>query len=181
MRRLVPALLICLAGGCIERLDAQVLPPLRPGSVIWVTTTDGRAQRGVVESGSPSRLGLRVDGLSRAFAADDVQRIEMRDQLTNGARNGAIAGAAAMAGLGFYISYALCEIPDGCLPQDLWPIARISTIGAGIGVFGGLLVDYLIPGRRVVYDAGAGRPRVGLTIDTRRGVRVDARWTWSGW
>jgi hypothetical protein len=110
-----------------------------------------------------------------------VQRIETRDSILNGARNGAIFGAAGLGGFGAYLSHALCEISDGCFRQDLVPILAMAGLGAGIGIAGGSAIDYLVKGRRVVYTAADGPSRsVRVSPMFRKrgiGVRFTIRWT----
>jgi hypothetical protein len=135
-----------------SRAEAQNMPALRTGTSVWVTTSDGREQEGAVASMSATELVLRVDNASRAIALADVRRIEGRDGLGNGIRNGGIAGAAALGGFGLFLSHALCESSDGCLRNDLGPLVRIAALGAGVGMASGALIDYAIKGRRLLYS-----------------------------
>ena len=68
--------------------EAQEVPALQEGTRVWVTTVDGREEEGSVASMSPNHLVLQVDAASRAIALADVRRIEGRDSLVNGIRNG---------------------------------------------------------------------------------------------
>jgi hypothetical protein len=160
---------------------AQDVPALQEGTRVWVTTADGREQEGSVASTSAAGLVLRVDAASRSIALADVRRIEGRDPLGNGIRNGGIAGAAALGGFGLFLSQALCEIPDGCLRSDLGPLAMMAGLGAGVGMAAGALIDYAIKGRRLLYASpgspivlqvrplfGAGSAGASVTLTWRR-------------
>src|SRR5687768_2454993 len=133
--------------------EAQEMPALKEGTRVWVTTADGGEQEGSVASMSPTQLVLRIDAATRLIPLADVRRIEGRDPLGNGIRNGAIAGAAALGGFGLFLSQALCESSDGCLRNDLVPLIRIAGLGAGIGIASGALIDYAIKGRRLLYSS----------------------------
>jgi hypothetical protein len=158
---------------------AQELPALKEGTPVWVTTADGREQEGSVQSMSPTQLVLRIDAANRSISLADVRRIEGRDPLGNGIRNGGIAGAAAFAGFGLFLSQALCEVSEGCLRNDLVPIIKIAGLGAGIGVAAGALIDYAIKGRRLLY-ASSSSPIVLQAMPrlTARsfGARVTLTW-----
>jgi hypothetical protein len=145
--------MIVLSGA--SSLEAQGAPALREGTRVWVTTADGREQEGSVASMSPDTLVLRIEAASRSIPLQDVRRIEGRDPLWNGMRNGGIAGALALGGFGLYLSTALCEVPDGCLRNDIGPLLKIAGLGAGIGIASGALIDYAIKGRRLLYSAPA--------------------------
>jgi hypothetical protein len=165
--------------GASPAAEAQNAPALQEGTRVWVTTADGREQEGSVASVSPTQLVLRIDAASRAIALADVRRIEGRDSLGNGIRNGGIAGAAALGGFGLFLSHALCESSDGCLRNDLGPLVRIAALGAGVGMAAGALIDYAIKGRRLLY-ASPNSPIVfqvmpQLTAGSL-GARVSVTW-----
>jgi hypothetical protein len=159
--------------------EAQVVPALEEGTRVWVTTADGREQEGSVASMSLTDLVMRVNDASVSIALGSVRRIEGRDPLGNGIRNGGIAGAVALGGFGLYVSQVLCEVPDGCLKNDLGPIAILTGLGAGAGMAAGALIDYAIKGRRLLYSySGAANtievlPR--LTVHSV-GAHIVLRW-----
>lgn len=158
---------------------AQDLPALQEGTRVWVTTADGREEEGSVASISATGLVLRIDAASRAIAPADVRRIEGRDRLGNGIRNGGIGGAAALAAFGIFLSQALCEVSEGCIRHDLGPIAMLAGVGAGAGMAAGALIDYAIKGRRLLYSSSGSSivlqvmPR--LTVRSV-GARVSLTW-----
>jgi len=148
------AALMCLTAMVLTAsVEAQEIPALKDGTKVWVTTSDGREQEGSVESVTPTQLVLRIDAGTRLIPLGEVRRIEGRDPLGNGIRNGAIAGAAALGGFGLFLSQALCEVSDGCLRNDLVPLIKIAGLGAGIGMASGALIDYAIQGRRLLYSS----------------------------
>jgi hypothetical protein len=132
---------------------AQGVPVVPQGTRVWVTTGDGREQEGTLASISSSELILVVGAATQSIPFASVRRLEARDSLVNGMRNGAIVGGAALGGFGVFVSHALCEIPDGCFPQDLAPILLLAGMGAGAGIAAGALVDHVIEGRRVLYSS----------------------------
>ena len=144
---------------------AQGMPLLKEGKGVWVTLTDGSEQHGSVAAVSSSELVLRIDGAQRSIALAEIRRIEGRDGLGNGLRNGGVVGALSLGGFGVLASYGLCDIPDGCLPQDLLPIALMAGLGAGAGMGAGALIDWAIKGRQLLY-ASSRTPVVLNVIPT---------------
>ena len=158
---------------------AQDVPALNGGTGVWVTTNDGDEQHGTVVAVSPTELVLRIDGVVRSIAIQDVRRIEGRDGLGNGVRNGGLVGAAILGGFGVFLSYALCDIPDGCLPHDFGPIAVLAGLGAGTGMAAGAIIDAAIGGRRLLYaSSGASFVlKVTPTLSAHTfGARADITW-----
>jgi hypothetical protein len=157
---------------------AQEVPALDEGTRVWVRTADGRELEGSVVSMSPAEVVLRTGTTLQAIPIVTVRRIEIGDSLVNGIRNGAITGGAVLGGIAAFFSYALCEIPDGCFPQDLPPILLLTGMGAGAGIAAGALVDYLIEGRRTVYSSGSPVVmRVAPTLAPRAaGVLLSIDW-----
>jgi hypothetical protein len=133
--------------------EAQNVPALEEGTRVWITTADGREHEGSVASMSSTELVLRIDAAARPIALADVRRVEGRDSLGNGLRNGGLIGAAALGGFGLFLSHALCESSEGCLRNDLGPLVRIAALGAGVGMASGALIDYAIKGRRLLYSS----------------------------
>lgn len=169
------ALLICVASSAA----AQDVPAVPEGTRVWVTTADGREQEGMIVSISPSTLVLRVGATAQSIPFADVRRMETRDSLVNGLRNGGIVGAAGLGVFTAYLSHALCEIPDGCFPEDLGPILVLAGIGAGIGVAAGGAIDYAIKGRRLVYSSSGSSLVLRVTPMIRgRGIGVRLSITW---
>jgi len=142
---------------------AQDVPALDAGTGVWVTTNDGDEQHGTVVTVSRIELVLRLDGLVRSIAIRDVRRIEGRDALGNGVRNGGVAGAAIAGGVGVLLSYAFCDIPDGCLSHDVGRIAVLAGLGAGAGMGAGALIDLAIKGRRLLYASSGTSVVVDVT------------------
>lgn len=134
---------------------SQDVPALTGGTSVWVTTSDGDEHHGTVVAVSPAELVLRIDGMVRSIGIPDVRRIEGRDALGNGVRNGGLVGGAILGGVGLFLSYALCDIPDGCLPHDFGPIAVLAGLGAGTGMAAGAIIDSAIEGRRLLYASSS--------------------------
>jgi hypothetical protein len=170
------ALLVCVVPSAV----AQGVEEVTPGTRVWVTTANRPEHEGVLVSISPSTLVLRVDATEQSIPFADVRRIEARDSIRNGLRNGGIIGAAALGGFGGYLSHAVCESPDGCFPQDLGPILVLTGIGAGIGIAAGGVIDHLIKGRRLVYASDGSLLDLNVAPmfrDRSLGVRLRLAWS----
>jgi hypothetical protein len=172
--------------------DSQTAPPttqsvrdaVRVGQAVRVTTADGRARKGVVFYLSASMLELLNDEEKVAVSFGDVSKVEVevRDRLSNGIRNGVLAGAASAAVVGLYLVETECGHPslfNSCTPSGFAGAAGIMAVfGAGIGAVAGWAVDASKYERRVVYSAA---PSVSVNViplvSTRAaGVGVVARW-----
>ncbi len=120
---------------------------VRPGETVKVLDRSGRETRGVVENLDDAHLTLRAASTTRVFDESEIERVRMRvdDPLTNGARNGFIAGAifGAMATAAWAGEYG------NVLPVVVIEAALFGGIGAGVGVG----IDAMITTDRVVYQA----------------------------
>jgi hypothetical protein len=135
--------------GAFEQLRSR----LPVGSAITVTDKAGGRTVGLLREISPTSIGLLVGGAHRAFAVEEVQRVQQRraDRLTNGL----LIGAAAGSGYGLY--WYLRD-PNECggtvCGSDL-------AMGAAVGAAIGLAIDAAIKENVTVYVApgpvGAGR------------------------
>ena len=160
----VLCLLLLALGGTARSLAAQQQSTatgapvnVRPGEAVWVTTSSGELS-GKVVSVSVSTLDVSTANGRVPLPFRDISRIETRDSLKNGVRNGALIGAVS---LGIYVgglSYSLrCERDCGAGYSATRDAVEHVAFGVGAGAGGGaligLLVDRLIKGRRVVYSA----------------------------
>lgn len=189
--------MVAIAGGLLlgtaTSADSQPVPPTAPsvgdvvsvGQTVWVTTTDGGTRKGVVFSVSASVLELLTDQRKLVVSFGDVSKVEVavRDSLTNGIRNGLLAGGLSGVALGIFVVASDCAHPSSflnfCSRSAFVDLAgMVGLWGAGIGAIAGWLVDASTYERRVVYRAGRS-VSVGVApqIAARgAGVRVVARW-----
>jgi hypothetical protein len=131
---------------------------VHPGQTVWVTMTDARKLTGRVQSVSASALEIADSVGTLAIPLADVSTIEVADSMKNGARNGAIAGGAA---LGLYfglLSHALrcdrdCGAGYSSARDTIGAVTFGAGVGAGAGAVFGLLIDHLLKGRQVVYTS----------------------------
>jgi hypothetical protein len=166
-------------------LPAGPTPRVRPGQMIWVTTSDGRELSGSVRSVSASVLEMTGPGGELSIPLRDVRMIEAGDSMKNGVRNGAIIGGAS---LGIYfglLSYGLrCERDCGAdyssTRDTIGAVAFGAGAGAGAGALVGLLVDHLRKGRQVVYAAAPTESTAWeiLPVVAKGGLRVYATVSW---
>jgi hypothetical protein len=161
-----------------QAAGAAAFPKLRAGQAIWATTDDGREWKGRIVAVTPDTVDLRDGGTTTLLRVATIRRIETPDRVGNGARNGAITGAAIYGGtaIGFVVGTdCLGESCDGVVPFLL----VLTGSGAALGALAGLVVDALIPGRDVVYQAPPRQVawRVQPIVTARRsGVAVTIRW-----
>ena len=119
---------------------------------VWITDAAGREQKVRIVDLSGDVVTATVGEGVRRFRTTDVMRVRVRhsDSVLNGALIG--AGVAVASGL------ALCSLTEpweNCR-DDVGPMLRIGAIGAGVGIG----IDALIRGRRTIYDAAQGSPRL---------------------
>lgn len=147
---------------------------VKPGDTVTVTESTGQLSKGKIAELTRSSLRLVVGGVVRDIAATDVSEVKQRrsDPLGNGARNGAIAGAAFGTFSAFF-----GDCPRGsCGGQRVAIVGVMGAFGAGLGVG----VDALIIRTKVVYRGPVGpasvRFNIAPVIDKRRkGIALSVR------
>ena len=72
----------------------------------------------------------------------------------------------------------MCEVPDGCLRNDLGPLVRTAGLGAGIGIASGALIDHAIKGRRLLYAPSSPIVLQVMPRLTARSAGVGVSLTW---
>jgi hypothetical protein len=153
-------------------------PGPRPRSVspiVWVTMFDGRELKARLKASDGKTIELSQADGEVSVLLSDVWRLESPDSLANGAGWGALIG-----GVGFALQASAAFAFSSDVDLDAVPGAALMLggIGAGLGALGGLMVDSLIEGRRVIYSAA--KP-VTVTIDplvSSNGTGVSARVRW---
>lgn len=145
--------------------------------VVWVITTDGHERKGRLVSFTPDRLIVQVDKTNQTIKTAEIARVDTTDALSNGIRNGAIAGAAT-GGLFLAYMFGSCEGDCGggeVVAAGIFSVGFYTLIGAGLGAF----FDHLVDGRRPIYTRTA--PSSGLSVSPilgsqRKGFAL--RWSW---
>jgi hypothetical protein len=121
---------------------------------VYVTDTAGRETKGKLVSWIGSEIVLDTGATTKIFKPGEAVRLEGNgDSL----KNGALIGAAAGAFFGWLTSSECsCAVPGR---------VAIAASSAGLYALLGVGVDALIPGRRVLWSAGARQSaRGGLTF-----------------
>ncbi len=141
-----------------------------------MTTEDGKEQEGRLVSFTPAGVQLKLpNGTVVAVPMNTIQRVDVRDGLGNGARNGAIAGG--LIGLLSVIAFKSdCghECDDGYVAFAVTALLAYTAMGAGVGAG----IDALIHGRETIYSSKAPRQVAVAPLITPHGagVRVGVRW-----
>jgi hypothetical protein len=183
MKRLIPvaSLGLVLATPVHARGQAPADPALPPATsntpVVWVVTTDGQERKGRLVSFTPERLIVQVGKINQTIKTAEIARVDTTDAISNGIKNGAIAGAVS-GGLFFAVLIGSCE--DDCgggevVAAGVFGVGFYTLIGAGLGAW----FDHLVDGRRPIYTRTA--PSSGLSVSPilgsqRKGIAL--RWSW---
>ena len=125
---------------------------LAPGMTVWITDSSGREEKMRIVSVATDRLTAAAGADVLHIDAADVTRVRVRQ--SDSLLNGALIGAGAAVGSALLFCRAM-EPWENCR-DDYGPMLRIGAIGAGIG----LGIDALIRGRRSIYEAAEGSPRL---------------------
>lgn len=129
---------------------------VKPGETLTITDSMGKRTRGKLTDLSTTSLMLDVSRKSHAFAPADIDTIEKRDSLGNGA----LIGFAIGAGLASILGFTSSEARDEGAALILFGALVYGGAGAGIGVG----IDALGKGLRVIYKrrpaGSSGEPAV---------------------
>ena len=143
---------------------------VKPGDVIVVTDSSGKATKGKIESLSSVLLRLNANKNIRDYSQIDAVEIKQRrpDPLGNGALGGALAGA----GFGGLVLIGCSD--GGC---DAATVAGVLGIFTGLGAGVGVGIDALIIRQQTIYraprSAASSRVRVAPVLGgDRKGVAV---------
>jgi hypothetical protein len=122
---------------------------VKPDDTVIVRTFSGSETRGKIAALSPAMLRLIVDGIPQESTPADVLEIRQRrgDSLANGAKIGAIAGAA----FGVLSAIVICAEESNCAEWAVGALSLYTLLGVGTGV--GL--DALIVRQQTIYRAPA--------------------------
>jgi hypothetical protein len=154
----------------------QAMPlVIRDGRTVWVTSLDGREQKGRLMVITPTEVLLRTTGQQvTTIRVDQVRRIEAQDGIGDGVRTGALIGGGIYAPL--WLSWvAACDIGcDGSLPYALLSIGMGAGIGAGIGA----CADAMVTRREVLFvrSGTAGTSLRPMLSSSFVGARLTIGW-----
>jgi hypothetical protein len=119
---------------------------------VWITDSTGREEKTRIVGVSGGIVTVNAGENIRRLRTTDVLRVRVRQ--SDPVINGALIGAGAAVASGLFLC-SLTEPWENCR-DDVGPMFRIGAIGAGVGI----AVDALIRGRRTVYEAAPGLPRL---------------------
>jgi hypothetical protein len=148
---------------------------LRVGQTVWMTTHDGREQKGRIAAITPSRLDLEMPPRIASYPMWEVLKIEARDSVWNGTRTGAIVGGVA-GGLYFGLfAYSLrCQTncgPEYSVRRDVLETSlSLGAVSAAVGALSGALIDRAIEGRHLVYSSSPRSPVLRVAPVLGRGT-----------
>jgi hypothetical protein len=144
----VVAIGVALAGLVLPRTAAAQTPDQSTKAKgfpsVYVTDAKGSETKGKLVSWTGSEIVLQTDAGSRTFKPGEAVRLDLRG---DSVKNGALIGLAAGVAAGFLAS-AGCDC-DGKPAIVLTSAGMYTLVGAGI--------DALVPGRTLLWNAGAGR------------------------
>jgi hypothetical protein len=138
---------------CSSQAFAQAPPDwasqIKPGRLLFVTTTTGEHVEGDVSQVSSEAVVLKTPAGMKSVPYRDVRKVEKRDGVSNGFWTGVGIGFAGGAGLLFLCREGACGTERG---------AGVRRVGGVLGpaLFGGLIgwgIDGAIKGRQTVFDA----------------------------
>lgn len=148
---------------------------VKAGDTVSVTESSGKVSKGKITELSDSSVRLLENGVARELSEADVLEIKQRrsDSLANGARNGAIAGAA----FGVLYAVGICYMAQ-CRNVGAPALIVGFTTGLGAGISVG--IDALIVRQQTIYRAGGRKSstRIGVTPflwGDRKGVLLSLR------
>lgn len=179
LRGLVTAVLLAASASSAAAQTANPLGGIDDGDRVWVTSINGVETEGtVVGVPSATTVDLTVGSTRRSIRIDDIQRIEGRDSVKNGAIIGAVIGGAAMALVAAW-AIELGDEGQGVSSRDIFAAIRLSALAAGGGALAGAGIDRAIDGRRTLYAAPGAR--AGITVrpifsPASSGVRLTVQW-----
>ena len=130
----------------------EALQPLGHGTTVTLTDGTGHQIRGRMTNVSETRICLQLRRERRCFDVVDVEAVRVRKE--DSLVNGALIGAAVGGGL---TSMIFLDNECRVSPECYGAVAFYS----GVGAVTGLVVDALIHGSLVVYEAP---PRRGRTL-----------------
>jgi hypothetical protein len=161
---------------------AQVasMPKVMSGQTVWATGADGTTIKGKVIAIAATGLELKDGDRRTSLQLADIQRVETRDSLRNGAIIGAIP-TAFLFGLGATAASVYdCTFSDvACNDGGSGGIVTAALVGAGIGALIGAGIDRAIPGRRVLYRSPGAAARLAIgPVASAHGAGVAASLRW---
>jgi len=152
----------------------HVIPSVKPGTRIWVVTSEGAERSGKLESLSPANV---------AFVADDGQRVVLpwsrvrQVQRPDPVLNGLVGGALIGFGGGLGVAIGLGYFGGADEASDPGSGFGIAMAYAGIGAAVGLALDAALGKRQTIYRSGSTTVSMAPLVAGRgAGLRFNVRW-----
>lgn len=137
---------------------------IQPHNTLVVTDVGGQDVKGELRQLTTSTIEVFLpDNTTRTFNRANVQRIVLRDSVSDGAQKGSVIGAIPMLVTGLLIN-------QGCLNEGgncVGIILGLTGLGAGVGAGLGAAVDGAM--HELVYDQKFPTPK---TVTQGRGPRL---------
>jgi hypothetical protein len=138
---------------------------IQPLDTLEVTDVSGQKVKGPLRQLTNTTIEVfSRDNTTRTFDRANVQRIVLRDSISNGTQAGALAGAIPLLVAGLLINGGCRNEGGNCLGV----VFGLTGIGAAIGAGLGAAIDSGI--HEVVYDQG-----MATTITKVRGPRISMK------
>jgi len=157
-----------------QQSQEHVVPPVKPGTRIWVVTSDGSERSGKLESLSPANV---------SFVADDGQRVVMpwsrvrQVQRPDPVLNGLVVGALIGFGGGLGLAIGQGYFGGGDESSDAGSGLGMAMAYAGIGAAAGVALDAALGKRQTIYRSGSATVSMApLAVRRGGGLRFNLRW-----
>ena len=154
--------------------QGNVLPRVKPGTRIWVVTSDGSERSGTLQSLTPADLALVGDDGGRVVMPwSGVRRIDRKDPVLSGLVTGAVVGFAGTLGVLFFSDY----FSRADEAEDITRAFGYAAMYAGFGAVAGALLDAKLGQRQVIYRSGSTTVSMAPLVAGRgAGLRFKVRW-----
>ena len=157
-----------------QQSQEHVIPRVKPGTRIWVVTSEGAERSGKLESLSPTDFAwVADDGQRIVMPWSRVRQVERPDPVLNGLVGGALigfgGGLGVAIGLGYFGGGDESSDPGGGL--------KIAAAYAGIGAIAGLALDAALGKRQMIFRSGSTTVSMAPLVAGRAaGLRFNVRW-----
>jgi hypothetical protein len=130
------------------------------GETVWLTDTAGHEITGRLTRIGTDVVEVAVDGRTQTWEAAQLQRVRHRhtDSLLNGVLIGAGIGAAAYGG---FAAWWCGDENETCSGGG---VAASIALGGAIGAGFGALGDFLVKGKRTVFERASATPSTSVSV-----------------
>ncbi len=170
-----PVVSVPTAGSALAPLlTVPAFARLAQGKNVWITTSDGVRQKGLVTTLSPTGLTLG-SGSGTPIPFGQIVKVQ---EVTHRIRNGVLIGLAAGEAVGLLLWTAECD--GDCSQGEILALSSLfAGMGAGTGAGIGALVHAINRNGDVIYDVKRQTTTVALApilSPTRKGVAFSMTW-----